>query len=460
MNAHDAYDAYEAPGSHGSHEKTFPALPPPAGRGFAQTWWGHAWLRALEDSALDGDQVKQGRRYARSGAVGAVSVRPGGLTAVVRDRDGTAHRTDVLVQEFTGAQWDRLLGLAAAESGHIAALLDREVPPELAQDAAAAGVDLLPGIGDLDPRCDCDEWDHCPHTAALCYQVARLLDQDPFVLLLLRGRAEADLVNELEERSSAEAQAPGQPPADAGVRASDAYAAASALPPLPPPARLPDAPGQPPTLDTEAEPPGLDVDAVEFLAQATAAQAHRLLAQALAPAHAERAPRPAPTAAEDAVRLTAEAHDLRVRRRLSAATDRNRAAMDRAVLAWGFGGAPAVAVLEEDWTPDRASLTRARAALASAWSEGADTDPDSDPDSDPDAEVAADTRAPADTPAPVLRRIRARWTEPGGDRQLRLGRDGRWWPYHRAADQWLPAGPPSPDPASALAALDPEDWKD
>ncbi|MCX5408838.1 SWF or SNF family helicase [Streptomyces sp. NBC_00335] len=424
------------------YEKTFPPLPPAPGRAFAQTWWGHAWLRALEDSAMDGQQVKQGRRYARSGAVGAVSVRPGGLTAVVRDPDGTAHRTDVLVQEFTEAQWDRLLGLAAAESGHIAALLDREVPTELVEDAAAAGVDLLPGIGDLDPRCDCGEWDHCPHTAALCYQVARLLDQDPFVLLLLRGRAEAGLVAELEERSTAEAEAPSGPD-DAGVAASEVYAAAAALPPLPAPARLPDAPGQPPTLDTESgtEPPGLDVDGVEFLAQAAATQAYRLLAEALAPAHAERAPQPGLTAAQDAVRLTAQAHDLRVRSRLSAASDRDRAAMDRAVLAWGFGGAQAVAVLEEDWTPDRASLARARAALAAARPDGAEADTDGD----------------ADAPAPVLRRIRARWTQPGGDRQLRLGRDGRWWPYRRAADHWLPAGPSSPDPAAALAALEPEE---
>lgn len=441
MNAKDPYA--KGPYANDPYEKTFPPFPPAPGRGFARTWWGHAWLRALEDSALDGQQVKQGRRYARSGAVGAVSVRPGGLTAVVRDPDGTAHRTDVLVQEFTDAQWDRLLGLAAAESGHIAALLDREVPPELVEDAAAAGVELLPGIGDLDPRCDCDEWDHCPHTAALCYQVARLLDQDPFVLLLLRGRAEAGLVAELEERSTAEAEAP-QSAADAGVPASEVYAAAAALPPLPPPARLPDAPGQPPTLDTETgtEPPGLDVDGVEFLAQAAATQAYRLLAEALAAGHAERAPQPEPTIAQDAVRLTAQAHDLRVRSRLSAAADRDRAAMDRAVLAWGFGGAQSVAVLEEDWLPDRASLARARAALASAWPDGADAGTDSD------------------TPAPVLRRIRARWTEPGGDRQLRLGREGRWWPYRRAADHWLPAGPSSTDPAAALAALDPEDPED
>ncbi|MFJ8013450.1 SWF or SNF family helicase [Streptomyces sp. NPDC096339] len=429
----------------GNDEKTFPALPPSPGRGFAQTWWGRSWLTALEDGALDGEQVKAGRRYARSGAVGAVSVRPGGLTAVVRDRDGTAYRTDVLVQEFTEPEWDRLLGLAASESGYIAALLDREVPPELAEDAAEAGVELLPGIGDLDPRCDCDEWDHCPHTAALCYQVARLLDQDPFVLLLLRGRGERELLAQLEARSTAEAGRPRETldaPADAGIPAADAYAAAGSLPPLPPLPGLPEAPGQPPTLDTATEPesePELDVDAVEFLAQAAANEAYRLLALALAPGHADRAPTAPLTTAEDAVRLTSEASDFRVRSRLAVATGRDRGAMDLAVRAWGFGGPPALAALEDDWAPDRATLARARAALAAAW---------------------------ADERAPVLRRIRARWSEvaevaeasaasqAGADRQLRLGREGRWWPYRREEGRWCPAGASAPDPASAWAALD------
>ena len=88
-------------------ERTFAALPPAQGRSFAQTWWGQAWLKALEDTALDSQQVKAGRRLARAGAVGAVSVRPGRITAVVLDRDRTAHRADVLLQELSPEQWER-----------------------------------------------------------------------------------------------------------------------------------------------------------------------------------------------------------------------------------------------------------------------------------------------------------------------------------------------------------------
>ncbi|HSX99594.1 MAG TPA: SWF or SNF family helicase, partial [Streptomyces sp.] len=181
-------------------ERTFTVSAPAPGRGLARTWWGRAWLKALEDAALDGEQVKAGRRLARAGAVGAVSVRPGRVTAVVQDRDGTAHRADVLLQELSAEHWDRFVGMAVERAGHIAALLDREMPPHLVEDAATAGVELLPGLGDLEAECDCGAWDHCGHTAALCYQVARLLDEDPFVLLLMRGRAERALLDELQVR--------------------------------------------------------------------------------------------------------------------------------------------------------------------------------------------------------------------------------------------------------------------
>ncbi|MCJ1676016.1 hypothetical protein MTF65_01285 [Streptomyces sp. APSN-46.1] len=67
----------------------------------------------------------------------------------------------------------------------------------------------------------------------------------------------------------------------------------------------------------------------------------------------------------------------------------------------------------------------------------------------------ADAVPGADTGVPRLRRVRARWTVAGAGRQLRLGREGRWWPFRREAGQWLPAGPGAPDPAAAPAALHP-----
>ncbi|GGL22949.1 hypothetical protein GCM10010095_05140 [Streptomyces anthocyanicus] len=405
-------------------ERTFVALPPAQGRGFAQTWWGRAWLKALEDAAMDTAQVKTGRRLARAGAVGAVSVRPGRITAVVQDRDRTAHRADVLLEQLSDAQWDRFADMATERSGHVAALLDRDMPPHLVEDAAAAGIDLLPGMGDLEPECDCGAWDHCGHTAALCYQVARLLDQDPFVLLLMRGRAEGAVLDALQAHGSAPTEDAAFRPE--GVDAAEAYAAGLVLPPLAAPPGLGEGPGVPPSLDTEAAPPpGVDPSGLSFLASRTAAEAHRLLAEALRGGHGGQAVAPEPTPAQDAVRLAAGDPGPDVLDRLGDGSGRTPEALAAAVRAWRLGGGAALSVLEEEWAVEGDTLARARAALESAWEE--------------------DER-------PSLLARANRWTVVGAPHQLRLDRRGRWWPYRREHGRWVPVGGPSQDPATALAS--------
>ncbi|MGW0813066.1 SWIM zinc finger family protein [Streptomyces viridiviolaceus] len=404
-------------------ERTFAALPPAHGRGFAQSWWGLAWLKALEDAALDAAQVKTGRRLARAGAVGAVSVRPGRLTAVVQDRDGTAHRADVLLEELPDEQWDRFVDMAVERAGHVAALLDREMPPHLVEDAATAGIDLLPGLGDLEPQCDCGAWDHCGHTAALCYQVARLLDQDPFVLLLMRGRGERALLGALQTHGGAPAEGASRPE---GVDAAEAYAAGHVLPPPPAAPRLPQAPGVPPSLDTETVPaPAVDPAALSFLASRAAAEAHRLLAEALRSGHDRHAVDGEPTAAEDAVRLAAGGPGPAVLERLAEGSGRSWEALDTAVRAWRLGGRAALAVLEDEWEVEGDVLARARAALESAWDEGE---------------------------RPSLRARANRWTVVDAPYQLRLDRDGRWWPYREERGHWVPVADACQDPATALAS--------
>ncbi|AZS75391.1 SWF or SNF family helicase [Streptomyces lydicus] len=417
-------------------ERTFEALPAARGRAFAQSWWGQAWLKALEDTALDGAQVKLGRRHARAGAVGAVSVRPGRITAVVQDPDHTRHRSDVLLQQLSAADWDRFLDMVADRAGHIAALLDRDMPPVLVEDAAAAGIELLPGIGDLEPECSCGAWDHCAHSTALCYQLARLLDQDPFVLLLMRGRGERELLDEVQARSASRAELPAgeaaAEPSGAGVPAAEAYAARDILPPLPaapPPVAVP---GAPPVLGGGTPPaPGVEVAALEFLIGDTAARAQRLLAEALSTGHPDSPPPPVLAPAQDAVRLAAAGPGAAISARLAAGSGRDARSLASAVRAWELGGAAGLAVLEEEWTPEPEALARATGRLTAAWED-------------------EETR-------PRLRVTRNRWTVVGGAAQLRYGRDGRWWPYRREGGQWVPAGPATDDPAGALAGVSAEE---
>jgi uncharacterized Zn finger protein len=422
--------------------RTFEPLPPARGSRapFAESWWGRAWLRALEESSLDSGRLQRGRTYARGGAVGQVTVTPGQAAARVQGSRPTPYRSTVQVRQLTDQQWERLLDMIAHRAANIAALLDGDMPAGLADDAAAAGVPLLPGPQDLDPECSCPDWGYpCKHAAALCYQLARLLDRDPFVLLLLRGRGERDVTDELGRRNTARAaveaaahaEIAGPGPAAAPTRKGDparaAFAPRAQLPPLPAPPPLPEQPGRGPALADSAVPePGVDPAALELLAADAARRAHHLLAAALRARHAETAP-PAPlTEWQDAVRLAAVHPTSELLARISSTCGRTPGELGAAISAWRQGGAAALDVLENPWNPPAARLERDHEAMRADWGDGR---------------------------PPRLRTWRNRWTVEGHDAQLRLGQDGLWYPYTKDRGTWWPAGPPDAAPAVALNAL-------
>ncbi|MEU1026306.1 SWIM zinc finger family protein, partial [Streptomyces sp. NPDC005904] len=194
--------------------RVFPALPahPDPHAPFATSWWGNAWIDALEESALDLARLVRGRAYARQGAVDTITVAPGRIVAYVHGSRPRPYRAEIRLRTMLPAHWDRFLDAVATDPAHIAALLDKDMPHALAEAADRADVPLLPGARELAPSCTCPDRGHpCKHAAALAYQTARLLDADPFVLMLLRGGEEQDLLDELSRRNARMAAAEQQP---------------------------------------------------------------------------------------------------------------------------------------------------------------------------------------------------------------------------------------------------------
>lgn len=311
-----------------SDVRGFPAFGPSGARGrFAKSWWGRAWLSAMEDTALDLRQLKAGRRYAAAGLVGPITVSPGRIAAVVDDVDGGPYRTELRLAELSEVDWTRFLDRVASRAGHVAALLDRDMPHDLVEAADDAGVHLLPGIGDLDPECDCPGWElPCRHAAALSFQASWLLDADPFVLLLMRGKGEREIQEELESRTApreslaAAARTPGELPDLADFRPSGAPSIPAA--------------------------PGVPAEAFALLVANASAQARAMLVG-----------EPWPGRRHDTVRLAASFSQ--VADRLGEGAD-----FERAVAAWTHGGRAGLDVLETSWTPPKPALAAARAALA------------------------------------------------------------------------------------------------
>ena len=163
---------------------------------FGQTWWGRAWVDALEHAGASYEsRLPRGRTYARKGAVRELLLRPGHIAARVVGQHGELHNVDIGVRKLAASEWEQLADTIASKASHLAALLDGELLPGVVEDAAAVDVQLLPNAADMRPDCSCPDWaEPCKHAAAACYVVAAEMDRDPFALFLLRGMARDDLI--------------------------------------------------------------------------------------------------------------------------------------------------------------------------------------------------------------------------------------------------------------------------
>lgn len=394
-----------------------PRLPGPgprraAGRKpFGATWWGRAWVEALEERAsLDSNRLPRGRTYARQGAVGELEVGIAEVVAPVQGSRRAPYQVRVRVRPFSEDEWTVVLDALASQSGHAAALLEGELLPDVAGDVRSVGLDLLPGAGEVQPRCTCPDWaDPCKHGAAVCYLVADELDIDPFLLFLLRGRSREELLAGIRRRRRSggvealdarhEGSAGTSWEEDAGVVARQAWRQDTASTPAVPLPAPPRRPGRPALL-LDPAPEGSGVDAANLAALAADA--------------ARRAWELATGAGETGLELSREEDGARWAAgmiegarspvgfdEMARRTGLGRRELFLSALAWRAGGRGGLDTLLHPWDPEPSDLVWGRSELG------------------PGSRVSHN-RITVD------------------ERQLRLGRDGRWYAYRKVRGKWQP----------------------
>ncbi|MDJ1133173.1 SWIM zinc finger family protein [Streptomyces iconiensis] len=482
-------------------------------QGAALTGWAAAWVRALEESTRDTARLARGRTYARDGGVDAIRVRPGRVTGFVHGSRPRPYRAELRLPVLSEDAWDAFLDTVAARPAHVAALLDGELPAAVAAEAEAAGVRLLPVRGEFVPVCSCPDRERpCKHAAALCYAAGRLLDDDPFVLLLIRGREENELLEELVRRSALleadvspggpERTRPGEHPGRGertGQPSGQGRGQGSALgpgsdgpshdgEPSDPRTHGPSYPGSPDgpadpdgpidTIDpTDPTDPGggggaagahpwpagmPTVPAREFLAADVRPPLPAPLPEPEAPGEPGPYPdipgSPGPDAlaflAMDAAQRAYEAFiaDGDPLPGLSVWHDTIRLAATHPHLTGRRALSPLFSGLARTAGHTAPELTRA----AAAWRQGGMTGLSVlDEPWDPPAGDFDRARSILAAAGLFMNIRRNHLTHPTRYLQLRYGRDGRWYPYRSDGDgaEWWPEGPAADDPLTALSGV-------
>jgi uncharacterized Zn finger protein len=165
-----------------------------------ERWWSRRFLEVLESFAL-GSRLTRGKNYARRGQVISLEVAPGVVTARVQGSRRTPYKVSISLPAFSELVWAKVEVTLAEQAIHSARLLAGEMPHDLEEVFLAAGAPLFPQVAkDLTLSCSCPDWEvPCKHLAATFYLLAERFDDDPFTILLWRGRSRDALLNRLRE---------------------------------------------------------------------------------------------------------------------------------------------------------------------------------------------------------------------------------------------------------------------
>ena len=188
------------------------AKPPESG-------WAFRFLARLAALGWE-DALADGRAVALSGAVTSLEIGRAGARADVKAVDGHLEETSLSLVSLSTAAKRRVLKAMSARARFAADLLAGRLPEDVEGAFQGTGHTLLPvDAGDVVFRCSCAEVPGpCAHAGALAVLLGDRLQDDPFLVFLLRGVPREELLAGLqrartrpERKSGSDATDPAAP---------------------------------------------------------------------------------------------------------------------------------------------------------------------------------------------------------------------------------------------------------
>jgi len=176
---------------------------------FTKSWWAGRWLKALTQF-VNPARLVRGKAYARLGQVIELDVQVGLVLARVQGTQPTPYRVRIEFQTLGDAEWERAIAAMVNQAIYAAQLLNGEMPHEIEEVFRSVGVSLFPqNKSELVTRCTCpDSTNPCKHTIAVYLLLGEHLDDDPFLLLAMRGRTKEQIMAALREKRADHAVGP------------------------------------------------------------------------------------------------------------------------------------------------------------------------------------------------------------------------------------------------------------
>ncbi|MEI6706333.1 MAG: SWIM zinc finger family protein [Methylococcales bacterium] len=173
---------------------------------YAKTWWGQRFIEALEDFT-DRGRLQRGRSYSSDNRIKQWLLKDGKVNAQIRGNVNPyfgvykepTYKVSVQMSHLSEAQWKKIIQKLSQKASFISRLLLNEIPENIETVFESVGTHLLPNdYKDFKVSCDCPDYAvPCKHIAGICYRLAEIMDNDPFLLFEMRGLAPEKLLQQL-----------------------------------------------------------------------------------------------------------------------------------------------------------------------------------------------------------------------------------------------------------------------
>ncbi|MFZ5686730.1 MAG: SNF2-related protein [Bacillota bacterium] len=157
---------------------------------YGKTWWGNAWVEAMERIDYNTNRLPRGRSYANAGRVSEIQIDPKGrVLARVKGTRPTPYKIEIKLKGFTPGERKAIETIIAKDPALAAELSMGRLPETILRLLEEKNISLLPAAwDDITTTCSCPDWANpCKHLAAIYYIIANEIDKDPLILFKLRN---------------------------------------------------------------------------------------------------------------------------------------------------------------------------------------------------------------------------------------------------------------------------------
>ncbi|MDO5116360.1 MAG: SWIM zinc finger family protein [Synergistaceae bacterium] len=166
------------------------------GRTYGSNWWSRRWVEVMERN-IDAGRLARGKSYARKGQVVGIQIEEGLVSAFVQGTRKAPYQIRLGFETLSQEARELILFRFRENAALAAKLLAGEMPDETEAIFNEAGTPLFPGRNALRRfKCSCpDDATPCKHIIAVLLILGEELEDDPFLLLKLRGLEKESLIN-------------------------------------------------------------------------------------------------------------------------------------------------------------------------------------------------------------------------------------------------------------------------